>query len=109
MLDILLFKDSYARLESFLAWLLVVLAILAAYSMWYEVTFDYSACEQTDTFEPRHRAAWIQNMPMSCSNNVCTGGGTIIHPARHWHERLYICPTDEYGITFEKWREEAKP
>jgi len=108
--NIMLFKDCSDwtdRTMIGLLWLVIFGVMGSAYAIYYEATFDYSVCETTDIYEPRHRAMWVQQMPMTCSNNICSGGGTIIHPARDWTVRLYNCPEDG-GRLFQKWREEAK-
>ena len=55
-----------------------------------ESQYDYSRCTPTDTYEAKSRPMWIQR----------SGDVSIVHPARHWNERLYYCPEGD------RWRNE---
>lgn len=112
-----LFRAWLHRLRTWdpLTWLALITVLLFSafgWGIWYEATFDYSVCDASDTYRDRHSPAWVQQIPRTCTttNNIttCTGGTTILHPARNWTERLYDCPNNEGG-RFGKWRTERRP
>lgn len=109
--DGFLFREG--ALMGILQWFLALVIVGLVWSIWYEATFDYSVCTAQDQYQDKHTPMWVQHIPIICSGNpsICTGGTTIIHPARDWTERAYHCPDGDAINTldyFVKWRVENR-
>jgi len=84
-------------IERILGGIVVIFVIFIVGWAYLEATFDWSKCRPTQDYRDRHSPMWIQKV----------GDSTIIHPARDWTERRYVCPSDEGSCS--KWRSEDRP